>query len=1096
MKVGKHGFYSPKGSSEQSAPTFRPRTHSGCLFLKEMLRSFLILCLLSTQSLAVFGQGLFEANEGQWTENFAFRLRLNFGAVFFDESGFLFHLQDRPHAHGHEEMGTEAPHAAFRLHFQNAASIRWSGEEAVSTAYNYFLGKDPKRWKSGLHPHRILQSNEFLPGIRMRLSAAGDGLKYDFLLAAGAEPTELKYHFEGVESVRIRKGRLQIETGVGQVDEYIPECYQWLEGQKAAVDCRYLLHADGSIGFELGNYRSDLPLVIDPVLVFSSFSGSSADNWGFTATYDELGHAYGGGIAFGAGYPTALGVFQSGFGGGVIDIAITKFSPNGDQALYATYIGGSGNEQPHSLVVDQQGDLVVLGITGSNDFPVDPQGYQAGFQGGSPIITGSNYTFSIGTDLVLAKLNEDGTQLLGGTYFGGSLNDGVNDQFSVNYADEFRGEVQIDQQNHIYLASVTQSADVPLTGASQSSMGGWQDALIASFSSDLQSLRWGTYYGGNMADNANALDITQDGSLYAVGGTRSTNLNVSPNALGPSLSGNSDGFVLQLNASSGAHLGASFIGSPSVDQLYFVETDRYGSVYLLGQSFGNMPVSPGVFSSGAGGQFLQKINGSMDQLLWSTVIGNGNQPNMSPSAFMVDDCLNIYLSGWGGATNTANLGDMNNMPISPDAFQDSTDGSDFYFMVLEENARALQFATYFGGTANEHVDAGTSRFSPDGTIYQAVCAGCAGQTFPTTAGVYQPNNQSQNCNLGLIKIDFESSVRSDALLDPTFLPDTVCDTIRIKFQNNSSNANRYFWDFGNGQTSTDSDPVVRLHSLGTYNIMLVAFDTLCNSSDTAYLQIDHTQGSSTRADFSFQAVSCNPDRPVRFTNSSRRAQQFEWDFGDGALSSDADPQHIFTNFGSYTVRMIASDTLCGTSDTAEYSIDFLPVSLSPSISVQPPECGTTKTRLQIAGASDSLQVDWVIPGLDSVSGSSEWNYAFPYPGSYLIRTRILDTVCGDFVIYDTLIEVDDQIERLFVPNVFTPNGDGKNERFELYGDECFDEGHLLIFNRWGGKVFETRRPLEEFWDGSEEDASVKSGVYQWLLINREEKIYGFVTVLY
>jgi PKD repeat protein len=169
---------------------------------------------------------------------------------------------------------------------------------------------------------------------------------------------------------------------------------------------------------------------------------------------------------------------------------------------------------------------------------------------------------------------------------------------------------------------------------------------------------------------------------------------------------------------------------------------------------------------------------------------------------------------------------MDNMPLSPDAFQSTSDGSEFYFIVLEENARALQFASYYGGQANEHVDAGTSRFSPDGTIYQAVCAGCGNQTFPTTPGVYGPNNNSSNCNLGVIKIDFESIINAATTIDLTFVGDTVCDTLVMRFNNNSFNANQYLWDFGNGRTSDEIEPIARFDTLGTYKITLIAIDTL------------------------------------------------------------------------------------------------------------------------------------------------------------------------------------------------------------------------------------------------------------------------------
>lgn len=1040
------------------------------------------------------GQGLFEPNLGQWDHPFSYRLRTNNGAVFIENDGFRFHFTANDlHVHRHEADHSR-PSAAFKLQFIGGqiASTKSLNESDVPT--HYYLGDNPSNWKKNVHSAQSLELKELYKGVDVILSTIENGMKYDFVLAAGCEPDQIRYRFDGVDRIRLKKGKLQIETSIGDFEEYIPRAYQEFNGEQKLVKCEYTLSDDGIIGFELGDYNKQKPLVIDPILVFAGFSASSADNWGFTATYDDQGNLYGGGISFGIGYPATLGSFSQFFNGGVIDVAITKFNSDGTQALYSTYIGGSGNEQPHSLVVDGQGNLIVLGITSSNNFPVPNSAYQSVFQGGTSLSLGG-YGFGSGTDIFLAKLSNDGSQMLAGTYFGGSLNDGVNEQFALNYADEFRGEVNIDDQDNIYIASVTLSADVVMPNGFQAAMGGWQDALIASFPPDLQGIRWGTYYGGNFADNANALEWSTDGSLYVVGGARSGNIQMSPNAISNNLNGVSDGYILRLDAADGSFLNASYIGSNDVDQVYLVDSDRYGFVYIVGQTFGVMPISAGVFSQAPGGQFIQKLSGDLSQRSWATVIGNGNVPNMSPTAFLVDDCLNIYLSGWGGVTNSANLGQMDNMPLSPDAFQSTSDGSEFYFIVLEENARALQFASYYGGQANEHVDAGTSRFSPDGTIYQAVCAGCGNQTFPTTPGVYGPNNNSSNCNLGVIKIDFESIINAATTIDLTFVGDTVCDTLVMRFNNNSFNANQYLWDFGNGRTSDEIEPIARFDTLGTYKITLIAIDTLCGSSDTASLIFEHDRGSKPLARFETNYVSCDPNRPAQFNNTSEDAQEFLWNFDDGSTATGTNPSHRFTSFGTYSVEMIAIDTLCGSSDTTTYDIIFDENSFSPSLSHQPPDCNRNSSLLQLDGVSDSVSVKWVMSTRDTIIGGSTLDYSFPNSGSYSIRLEIQDTICNDSYIIDTVLKVENRIDRLFIPNVFTPNKDGLNEVFKISGDECYANSRFIIFNRWGEKVFESNLPFEQFWNGIGQSSEAPQGVYQWVFIHNSLREYGTITLL-
>lgn len=1040
-----------------------------------------------------YAQGLFEPNLGQWEGAFSHRLRMNTGTAFLERDGIRFHFRQSDLHHHHKEAPAVEERLAFQLQFVGGQSSDNITESKVTTPHHYLQGNDPSRWRTDVYPGRGVRMQQLYPGIDVEFTTEDQALKFNFHLQAGADPERIRYRYQGVESVQIKGGKLLIHTAFGTLEEWIPKVYQPHQPQRE-VRCQYTLADDGTIGLKLGSYDRRFPLIIDPVLVFSSFSGSNADNWGFSATYDNQGHVYGGGIAFGMGYPTTLGVYQENYGGGVIDVAITKFNADGTQALYATYLGGSGNEQPHSLVVDQQGNLIVLGITGSNNFPMHPQAYQSAFQGGTNYSQGG-YGFNGGTDLFIAKLNANGTQLLGSTFFGGSLNDGINDQFAVNYADEFRGEVVVDDQNNIYIASVTQSANVNMPNGFQPAMAGWQDALIASFPPNLQGIRWGTYYGGPVADNANALELGTDGSVYIVGGTRSNTLPMSATAIQPTLNGNSDGYILRLSSGNGSFLNATYIGSNAVDQVYLVDIDRFGFVYVFGQTFGVMPISAGVFSQSPGGQFLQKLSSDLSQLRWSTVIGNGQVPNMSPTAFLVDDCLNIYLSGWGGVTNTVNLGLMNNMPLSADALQDSTDGSEFYFMVLEEDARALQFATYYGGRANEHVDAGTSRFSPEGTIYQAVCAGCSNQTFPTTPGVYGPTNNSNNCNLGVIKIDFESSITAAASIDLSVAPDTICDTLLLHFANNSVNANRYLWDFGNGSQSNLDEPTARFDRLGTYAVTLVAFDTLCGTSDTARLSFTHSRGSKPQARFAHNAVSCNPNKPVQFSNTSQGAQAFVWNFDDGTTSTDAFPLHRFPSFGQYEVRLIAIDTICSSSDTTQATLVFDEVDFNPSLSLTQASCEEPLSRLEIGNVSDSVQVNWVLGTGDSIAGGRVLNYRFPGEGFYRLQLRIQDTVCDDAFVLDTLMRVEERIDRLFIPNVFTPNGDGRNEVFTIAGDECYADSRFLIFNRWGELIFETRKPFEEFWDANQAVSTAQDGVYQWVLIHRNGRIYGQVTVL-
>lgn len=197
----------------------------------------------------------------------------------------------------------------------------------------------------------------------------------------------------------------------------------------------------------MGDYDPTLTLVIDPTVVFSSYSGSTADNWGYTATYDSHGNLYGGGIGDDIGYPVSLGAYQVDFSG-IWDVTISKFDASGSFLHYATYLGGSNVDVPHSLYVNDNDELYIFGTTGSSDFPVTANAYDTTFNGGSNISIPAG-SFSNGSDIFIAKLSADGTQLPASTFIGGSGNDGVNTAASglrKNYADEHRGEIIVDAE--------------------------------------------------------------------------------------------------------------------------------------------------------------------------------------------------------------------------------------------------------------------------------------------------------------------------------------------------------------------------------------------------------------------------------------------------------------------------------------------------------------------------------------------------------------------------------------------------------------------------------------------------------------------------
>ena len=890
------------------------------------MRTPLFLLLLGS-ALVSFGHGPsmpLTENRGQWPEQVLYRAMVPNGALFVEAGGFT-HVQVSGldlHRHAQPPDGTQpTPHGhAWKVHFEGGMAQGHEGLMKQAHHENFFIGSDPAAWGSGCGVFGEVLLKDVWPGIDVRIDGR-HGMKYDVIVAPGADPSLVRLRYEGPDGLVLKDRDLHVQLSTGLVVEEAPVVFNLSNGHdRRPVDCHYRLDGD-VLCFELPEgYDPILPLVIDPVLAFASYSGSTADNFGFTATYDEDGHLYGGGIVFGAGYPTTTGAFDPTFNGGTVDVGISKWAPDGATLEWSTYLGGMGNEAPHSMVTNLAGELYVMGSTGSADYPTTPGCFSATFQGG-PNVTftvGYGFNFPLGADIFVSHLNASGNALIGSTYVGGSGTDGVNTStIAHNYGDAFRGEVALDPDDNPVVVTSTASTNLPTTpGAPMGSIGGGGlDAFVFRMNPGLSTMLWATYYGGSGADSGHGMQFDSNGEVFITGGTNSMDLPMAGSPLNPANAGGSDAFVARFSPAGNTLLSATHLGTNLYDQAFFVQLDTDDEVYVLGQTRGNYPVSPGVYANPGSSQFIHKLSHDLSTSIWSTRIGNGsNTQDLSPSAFLVSDCDQIYFSGWGGNTNnlgTPNGSTTNGSPVTPDAFQSTTNGSDFYLMVLEPEAAGLNYATFFGGgNTFDHVDGGTSRFDKNGTVYQAVCAGCGGEdSFPTTPGAYSTTNNSFNCNLGVFKFDL---AQPQAIIDIDG-PATICYPSTVQFVNNSIGGSTYQWTFGDGSTSTDFEPSHTYTTGGTFTVTLVLSDDLgCADPDTATITIEAIP--SPQASIGPVGPLC-PGGSVQLQGSD--GDQHEW-FPTTGLSDPTVQNPIASPTEDITYFLVVT-TDCGT-DTASVSI--------------------------------------------------------------------------------------------------------------------------------------------------------------------------------
>ncbi|HWB94947.1 MAG TPA: hypothetical protein VG605_23995, partial [Puia sp.] len=552
-------------------------------------RSLFVTCLIFTV-LHVSAQSggysylEFVENKGQWDSSVIYRADISTGSIFIKKNGFAILQQDtndlkRIHElmHGGGGLknkpmislqaymringkrpvsgpGSGAADDPFLLHshvyavsFEGAnPNVQIVAEKPYDHQANYMLRGNGKRKRvdhCGIY--QSITYKNLYEGIDLHYYTEHGFVKYDLVVHPGADPGRIVLRYDGQNRLLLHKNQVQVQTSVGMVRELEPKSYQVSREGRADVDCKYALSGN-RLRFKVGQYASDATLVIDPTEIFCTFTGSHSDNWGYTATYDNKGDMFLGGIVLdydsqnpGTEYGTTPGAFQSTFAGGDqteggqsdgqqtfyyhYDVGISKFNSTGTKKLWSTYLGGSGDEQPHSMVCDAAGNLIVTGRTSSTSF------------GGQVLPT---FGPCGKLDLFVAKLSADGTTLMGAMRIGGSGDDGVNyspkyvnqngtQELRLNYGDDGRSEVVLDASGNIYLAACTRSNDFRTTSNAfqQSFGGGDQDGVLVKLGPNANTVLFSSYLGGNNTDAAFVLALNPlDNTIWVAGGTFSTDL--------------------------------------------------------------------------------------------------------------------------------------------------------------------------------------------------------------------------------------------------------------------------------------------------------------------------------------------------------------------------------------------------------------------------------------------------------------------------------------------------------------------------------------------------------------------------------------------
>jgi gliding motility-associated-like protein len=1156
-------------------------------------------------SCTVCNQLIFKENKGQWNKNVLYKTEMHYANTFFEKTGITYELLDTADLvryRGHHPFQVEYKvdlqsvihgHAYKSIFLGADPEARKIGSEKLDEYFNYFIGKDKSKWATGVNAYRQVTYSNIYKGIDLDVYSEGTNLKYDWIIKANAYsslslPIQIKY--EGADKVSLIDSKVKIQTSVGSVVESEPYAYQNINGKKVQVLCSYVMSDEGIVSFKFPDgWDHTHDLIIDPTLIFSTFSGSTADNFGYTATYDSKGNAYAAGSVFGVGYPITPGVFQISWAGGYvfpptinfgidqygIDVGITKYNPGGTVRLFSTYLGGSADELPHSMVVNSNDELFVFGTTASSNFPVTANAYDTAFGGGpdpQPFY-GLGVDYNTGSDIFITHFNQAGTALIGSTYVGGSANDGLNypeyQDLHYQYADQVRGAIDVDANDNVYIASCTWSANFPVTpGAYQTTFSGVMDGVVFKMDNYLTTLIWSSFLGGNKKSACYSLALDNTGNVFVCGGTQSDSFPTTAGAFQPLTNGGqAEGFITLFNKNGNSIMSSTLFGTPSYDQLFFVQTDRQNHVYVLGETMDTSSFFShnALYNIPKSGQYISKFSYDLDTLIWSTRFGTGaGRPDISPTAFLVDVCRSIYVAGWGSdfhdLYNQGPILSTNGMYVTSDAVQPTTDGNDFYVMVMKDDASAITYATYFGSNnREEHVDGGTSRFDKKGVIYESVCAGCGGySTFPTApANVVSHSNNSPNCNNAIFKLDLNLPL----VIADFATPPSVCDTFNYQLVNTSKIIDTpntiVYWNFGDGTTSLLLNPMHAYLSPGTYTITLIISDvTSCNGSDTARKQVNIRGNDSTTILSSVSACLGNSVQ-IGFNSVSDTSETYQWVPATGlnninitnpyaTLSQTTNYELVITKGNCHTIYIqqvvINKDSLIAkganilcpydtiqlfASDTAGQVLNYswMPVSAvlsggtTNSPFVKPPSSTTFYVTAvnPVTGCKyvDSINVH-VISSLQSVqvtatpdtinygdssqlntsytqAASLYWDTAYTLTSSQIANPLAFPRVPTVYRVTVTdnngcMVKKEVTVyirytpcasSNLYVPNAFSPNNDGKNDKLFVRGNFILDM-YFTVYDRWGQKVFETR-DQNNGWDGTYHGKKLDPAVFGWYI---------------
>ena len=594
----------------------------------------------------------FVTNQGQYPEAVVYYAKSEGATVYCTEEGLVFGFDE-----GH-----------ISLKFSENRRVKPEPRNELEGKVNYFIGNTPTQWYTDISTFSEVLYREVYPGIDLVYSGSQRRLKYTFYLKPGANPNQIQMIYEDIESVSVddATGELVIPTEWGEMRDAVPVAHQDIDGIRKEVDISFCLVGEKSVGFAVGDYDSNLMLVIDPG--YSTYLGGSRGEKGFDIAVDSSGNTYVTGFTTSIDFPTQ-NPFQdnNGSSSGYYDVFIAKLSSSGNTLIYSTYLGGSGWDEGKGIAVDSDGNAYVTGETSeSSDFPLENP-YQS--------IKGE------GHDAFVTKLNSSGNTLIYSTYLGGNGSDVTE-------------SIAVDSAGNAYVTGYTNSSDFPIKNPYQDSNAGSNDAFFTKFSSSGDTLIYSTYLGGSSGDEGYGIAVDSAGNAYITGDTDSPDFPTQNPYQDSHSEVGADSFVTKLESNGNTLVYSTFLSAFGDTRAFDIAVDSSENAYVTGYTVASdFPTQNPYQDSNAGSNdaFVTKFSNSGNTLIYSTYLG-GNGSDVAES-IAVDGSGNAYLTGY-----TTSL----DFPIQ-NPYQSNHGGGDYDAFVtkLSSYGDTLNYSTFLGGSDSD-----------------------------------------------------------------------------------------------------------------------------------------------------------------------------------------------------------------------------------------------------------------------------------------------------------------------------------------------------------------------------------------------------------